>query len=242
MGQSMQNVSVRKGNIFSSGCQTIVNTVNCVGIMGAGIALECRLRYPPMFAQYAQLCADAKLDIGQLWLYKAPARWVLNFPTKKHWRYPSRVEYLHLGLQKFMDTYQARGITSVAFPLLGAQNGGLRADESLALMLHYLGQCSIPVEIYEYDPASADDLFDDFKAAFLQLPDAAIAQQSGLRLDAVRRIRDALQDPQLCQLGQLAQVPGIGDKTLEKSFAFIPRQAGAAAAQPAAGPQAAFGF
>ena len=112
----------------------------------------------------------------------------------------------------------------------------------MALMLHYLGQCSIPVEIYEYDPASADDLFDDFKAAFLQLPDAAIAQQSGLRLDAVRRIRDALQDPQLCQLGQLAQVPGIGDKTLEKSFAFIPRQAGAAAAQPAAGPQAAFGF
>ena len=242
MGQTMQNVSVRKGNIFSSRCQTIVNTVNCVGIMGAGIALECRLRYPLMFEKYAQLCADAKLDIGQLWIYRAPERWVLNFPTKKHWRYPSRVEYLHLGLQKFLDTYQARGIASVAFPLLGAQNGGLQADESLALMLHYLSQCSIPVEIYEYDPASADDLFDDFKAAFLQWSDAAIAQQSGLRLDAVRRIRGALQNPRLCQLGQLAQVQGIGDKSLEKSFAFIARQTGAVPPEPTAGPQAGFGF
>ena len=242
MGQTMQNVLVRKGNIFSSRCQTIVNTVNCVGIMGAGIALECRLRYPLMFEKYAQLCADAKLDIGQLWIYRAPERWVLNFPTKKHWRYPSRVEYLHLGLQKFLDTYQARGIASVAFPLLGAQNGGLQADESLALMLQYLGQCSIPVEIYEYDPASADDLFDDFKASFLRQSDAAITQQSGLRADAVRRIREALQDPRLCQLGQLAQVPGIGDKTLEKSFAFVSGLADAKRGDASVAQQAGFGF
>lgn len=242
MDTSMQNVSIRKGNIFSSGCQTIVNTVNCVGIMGAGIALECRLRYPKMFEQYAQLCSDAKLDIGQLWLYKDPARWVLNFPTKKHWRYPSKLEYLHLGLQKFVETYATRGITSVAFPLLGAQNGGLPPEQSLALMRQYLGQCSIPVEIYEYDPTSADDVFDDFKAAFLQGSEADIAQQSGLRLDAVRRIRQALGEPGLCQLGQLAQVPGIGDKTLEKSFAFITRQARAVPTAATTPQQAAFGF
>nr|WP_288851885.1 hypothetical protein [uncultured Acidovorax sp.] len=153
------------------------------------------------------------------------------------------MEYLHLGLQKFMDTYEARGITSVAFPLLGAQNGGLRPDESLALMLQYLGQCGITVEIYDYDPASADDLFDDFKAAFLRQSDAAIAQQSGLRADTVRRIREALQDPRLCQLGQLAQVPGIGDKTLEKSFAFMTGQQTTSpnAADPAE-QQSAFGF
>ena len=238
----MQNVSVRKGNIFSSGCQTIVNTVNCVGVMGAGIALECRLRYPLMFEQYAQLCADAKLNIGQLWIYRAPARWVLNFPTKQHWRYPSKLEYLQRGLQKFMDTYEDRGITSVAFPLLGAQNGGLPADQSLEVMLHYLQHCSIPVEIYEYDPAAPDDVFDAFKAAFLSLPDVAIGQQSGLRADAVRRVREAMGDPRLCQLAQLARVPGIGDKTLEKSFAFITRQTGAVPPEPTTEPQAAFGF
>lgn len=239
----MQNISVHKGNIFNSQCQTLVNTVNCVGIMGAGIALECRLRYPKMFEQYAKLCSDKQLDIGQLWLYKNPQRWVLNFPTKKHWRYPSRLEYLHLGLQKFVATYAERGITSVAFPLLGAQNGGLDKAQSMALMQQYLSQCSIPVEIYEYDPSAADDVFDAFKAAFLKSTDAEIAQQSGLRLHAVQRIRQALEDPHLCQLGQLAQVPGIGDKTLEKSFAFITRHTHVGA-QPAAasGSQTDFGF
>ena len=58
-------------------------------LLPAQPALERRLRYPLMFEQYAKLCADAKLDIGRLWIYRAPERWVLNFPTKKHWRYPS---------------------------------------------------------------------------------------------------------------------------------------------------------
>ncbi len=118
----------------------------------------------------------------------------------------------------------------------------LQCVGAISSELRYPGACRIPVEIYEYDPASADDVFDAFKAAFLQLPDAAIAQQSGLRADAVRRIRAALQEPRLCQLGQLAQVPGIGDKTLEKSFAFIARQTGAAAKDAPAGQQSAFGF
>lgn len=193
--------------------------------MGAGMALECRLRYPAMFEQYARLCASGQITIGKLWIYKTPERWILNFPTKKHWRYPSKLEYLHLGLQKFMETYQARGIRSIAFPMLGASNGGIAADESLLLMRQYLGACSIPVEVYQYDPCATDDVFDGFKAAFLQGADEAIAAQSGLRLDAVRRVRQALGDPQLCQLSQLALVRGIGDKTLEKSFAFMARAA-----------------
>lgn len=245
------HVSVFTGNVFRSRCQTLVNTVNCVGVMGAGIALECRLRYPAMFEQYSRLCADGQLDVGRLWLYKAPERWVLNFPTKKHWKLPSRAEYLHLGLQKFLDTYQERGITSVAFPLLGALNGGLDPQESLELMRHYLCRCTIPVEIYAYDAAAPDDVFDDFKAAFLALPDAAIKQHSGLRADGIRRVRDALASPGIRQLNQLARVPGIGDRTLEKSFAFITRHrarqaageggGGGAAAMPVA-EQQGFGF
>ncbi len=136
----------------------------------------------------------------------------------------------------------SRGITSVAFPLLGAQNGGLPADQSLEVMLHYLQHCSIPVEIYEYDPAAPDDVFDAFKAAFLSLPDAAIGQQSGLRADAVRRVREALGYPRLCQLAQLARVPGIGDKTLEKSFAFVSGLADAKLGDASVAQQAGFGF
>lgn len=227
----MQHITVRRGNIFRSTSQTLVNTVNCVGVMGAGLALECRLRYPAMFQRYAQLCSERKLDIGRLWLYKAADRWVLNFPTKRHWRYPSKPEYLHRGLQRFVETYAERGITSVAFPLLGAQNGGLAAEQSLEIMTSYLVECAIPVEIHEYDPAAPDDLYDRFKAAFAQLSDGEIRGRTGLRVDLVGRVRAALADSGIHQLAQLARVPGIGDRTLEKSFAFIMEKSGAPAGQ-----------
>ncbi len=75
-------IKIINGNIFTSKCQTIVNTVNCVGVMGAGMALECRLRYPEMHEKYILLCKDKLIDIGLLWIYKSPEKWILNFPTK----------------------------------------------------------------------------------------------------------------------------------------------------------------
>lgn len=93
--------------------------------MGAGIALECRLRYPSLYSEYVALCRQRRIQFGRLWLFKAPDRWILNFPTKEHWRDPSREEYLHAGLREFMESYEAMGIESIAFPLLGAQHGGI---------------------------------------------------------------------------------------------------------------------
>ena len=119
-------IKTYKGNLFSSSCQTIVNTVNCVGIMGAGIALEYRLRYPKMYKKYVEYCKTGLIKIGSLWLYKhSDEKWVLNFPTKTHWKYPSKTEYLLMGLDKFIDSYEQKGITSVAFPILGSEKGGL---------------------------------------------------------------------------------------------------------------------
>lgn len=209
------------GNVFTTRCQTIVNTVNCVGVMGAGIALECRLRYPAMYQQYASLCKEGKIDIGTLWIYKAHERWVLNFPTKQHWKYPTKEEYLHAGLAKFMSTYEARGVESIAFPVLGAHNGGLEPARSIEIMKSYLRACSIRVEIYQYDPTAADDLFDRFKERMLALGPEELKSVTGLRIDYIDRIRRALESPKLHQLNQLAQVNGIGDKTLEKAFAFV---------------------
>jgi len=71
-------MKIIQGNIFSSPCQTRVNTINCVGVMGTGIALEFKLRYPDMFTKYKQLCEQQQLDIGKLWLYKSEARWTLR--------------------------------------------------------------------------------------------------------------------------------------------------------------------
>ena len=92
----MSNITYIKGNIFQSDKQTIVNTVNCVGVMGKGVALGFRLRYPEMYEKYKVFCQNKQLTVGKLWLYKPDndSQWVLNFPTKIHWKYPSKMEYL----------------------------------------------------------------------------------------------------------------------------------------------------
>ncbi len=102
------SIKIISGNIFTSQCQVIVNTVNCVGVMGAGIALECRLRYPEMYDKYIQYCLESKINIGNLWIYKTESRWILNFPTKKHWKNPSKIEYLHAGLDYISKTTKLR--------------------------------------------------------------------------------------------------------------------------------------
>ena len=125
-----------------------MNTVNCMGVMGKGLALQFKTQYPHMFSVYQRMCDQRLLDIGKLWIYKTERRWILNFPTKYDWRLPSQEGYLEKGLEKFMKTYKLRGITSVAFPLLGANNGGLSPEVSFDLMHHYLRHCDIPVSIY----------------------------------------------------------------------------------------------
>ena len=137
-------------NIFDSQCQTIVNTVNCVGVMGKGLALEMKKRYPDMFEKYKDFCNKGLIDVGKLWLYKhSDEKWILNFPTKKDWRNPSEYEYIEDGMIKFVETYKERGIKTVAFPMLGCSNGGLDKDIVLQIMTKYLIKCTdLFVEIY----------------------------------------------------------------------------------------------
>lgn len=141
-------LNIVTGDIFESNTQTIVNTVNCVGAMGKGIALEYKNRYPKMFTRYQELCKLGLIKIGSLWLYNKEPKWVLNFPTKLHWKNPSKIEYLELGLEKFVNTYDEKGITSISFPLLGASNGGIDPDISLRIMCNYLDKCDIPINIF----------------------------------------------------------------------------------------------
>lgn len=138
-------------NIFDTQCQTIVNTVNCVGVMGKGIALEMKNRYPDMFEKYKTFCDNKLIDIGKLWLYKNPDdKWILNFPTKTHWRYQSEYDYIEKGMQKFIETYKDKNIKSIAFPMLGCSNGGLDVNVVLEIMMCYLSKCDdLIVEIYK---------------------------------------------------------------------------------------------
>ncbi|MBQ9638434.1 MAG: macro domain-containing protein [Bacteroidales bacterium] len=212
-------IKVITGNIFTSKCQTIVNTINCVGAMGKGVAFEYKLRYPEMCEKYVELCKEHLITIGKLWLYKAQDRWILNFPTKFHWKYPSKEEYLLKGLRKFVETYQEKQITSIAFPLLGASNGGLSEEISMALMKEYLSKCDdIDIEIYKYDPNVNDDLYLDFKKFWLSHSDDTLSKSSGMRPQYVRLIRDTLNRKDVHAMNQLLRTRGIGEDTLEKAF------------------------
>lgn len=150
---------IEAGDIFDSPAQTIVNTVNCVGVMGKGLALKYKQRYPQMFHDYQRICNQGLLDIGKLWLYKTERRWILNFPTKYDWKQPSQLYFLERGLEKFMLTYHKKQISSIAFPLLGANNGGIDPEISMQIMQHYLKDCEIPVTIYKSFKRSETPLF-----------------------------------------------------------------------------------
>lgn len=134
-----------------SGAQTVVNTVNCVGVMGKGLAAALKARHPTMFEAYKSICDRGALEPGKLWLWKGLDQWVLNFPTKKHWKGPSRLEWIEAGLEKFVSEYANRGISEVSFPRLGCGNGGLEWNDVRPLMERYLGNLSIPVYIHDYE-------------------------------------------------------------------------------------------
>ena len=137
-----------EGNIFDSPAQVIVNTVNTVGVMGKGIALEFKNRYPQMFEKYKTACEKHMLTIGKLMLVSAPDHMLLLFPTKENWRYPSKISYIEQGLKRFCDNYAQRGITSIAFPKLGCGNGELDWNEVHPLMERYLKD--LPIDVYIY--------------------------------------------------------------------------------------------
>lgn len=215
-------ISVLNDNIFTSKSQTLVNTVNCEGIMGAGIALECRLRYPDMFSRYQQFCADKQLAPGKLWLYKAADRWVLNFPTKLQWKLPSKIEYLQLGLANLVQTFEQRGITSIALPLLGADRGGLAKEQVLMLMQQALAPMAakIPVEIYLYRADAKDDVFSQFASQLQRLDAAQLKSHTGISITRLETLQQAVASGRYAQINQLADLQGIGLKTLEQVFRF----------------------
>ena len=228
--KATSNIKIIKGNIFNSRLDVIVNTINCVGVMGKGIALVFKLRYPKMFDLYKEYCLSHLIGIGKLWLYKGEegVPWVLNFPTKFHWKYPSKMEYIEKGLQKFVETYKEKKITSIAFPLLGTNNGGLDKQEVLSLMCTYLRKCDIPIEIYEYDASAPDDLFEKFKENWNKIPDnnkkdilTDVNTKGRITQKQIDIINQAVSSDSVKSMITLIESDGIGIKTMEKCFNLV---------------------
>lgn len=135
------------GDIFESSAQTIVNPVNTVGVMGAGLARAYKERYPKMFAKYKYAC-EKGFSTGNLLLSKEDDHWVLCFPTKSNWKNKSNLKYIEDGLRTFRNEYENQGITSAAFPMLGCGLGGLVWQQVKPLLEQYLGDLPIDILIY----------------------------------------------------------------------------------------------
>lgn len=142
-------------NLLESRAEALVNTVNTVGIMGKGIALQFKNQFPENYKSYKNACKSGEIRIGKLFITKEASilggeKIIINFPTKTDWRKPSEYSYIEEGLKELVQVIQEKNISSIAIPPLGAGNGGLKWDKVKVLIEAYLSD--IDSEIYIYQP------------------------------------------------------------------------------------------
>lgn len=144
-----------QGNLLEAPVQALVNTVNTVGVMGKGIALMFKERFPKNMSEYAQACQRKMVKTGHMFVTETGellgARWIVNFPTKQHWRSPSKMEWIVEGLQDLRRFIIENDVQSIAIPPLGSGNGGLDWNEVRAKIEYMLGDLT-RVDIWVYEP------------------------------------------------------------------------------------------
>ena len=142
-----------QGNLLEANAEALVNTVNTVGVMGKGIALMFRERFDENFRRYAAACKMQEVQTGKMFVTPVNdlygPRWIINFPTKQHWRSPSRMEWIVAGLQDLRRFLVENQIKSVAIPPLGAGNGGLKWEDVKLQIQQALGDLDIEILVFE---------------------------------------------------------------------------------------------
>ena len=147
-------ITYKTGNLLDAHVVAIVNAVNTVGVMGKGIALQFKNAYPENFKVYSEAVKSGKFRLGEVLVVPVkavgPVRFVINFPTKSHWRFPSRLEWIHAGLKDLRLKIEALGIRSIVLPRLGCGNGGLNWNQVRPLIEQEMGNLEVEVFIFFY--------------------------------------------------------------------------------------------
>jgi O-acetyl-ADP-ribose deacetylase (regulator of RNase III) len=131
------------GDLLAADVEALVNAVNCVGVMGKGIALAFKQRYPENYRRYRAACGRGEVALGRMFVVELATpmpRYVVNFPTKDHWRSPAHLADIETGLNDLVRVIEDRDIRSIAMPALGAGNGGLAWAEVEPLIKSRLGE------------------------------------------------------------------------------------------------------
>jgi len=213
-----------RGNIFNSKADALVNTVNCVGIMGKGIALEFRRRYPKMFKEYQQVCKRGELKPGQIFPYRERETWVLNFAIKNDWKQPSKVEWIENCLKEFPKICADIGINSVAFPWMGAMNGGIPIEKIKEITREYLSKgIDMDIEVYDFNPDAGDHLFEKLNniANTEPLDIKKLSKKSEIRLNYMDKIIKTIKQKNIKSLPRFIETGVIGKTNIEKLYSFL---------------------
>ena len=187
-------IKYKQGDLFTVNVEAIVNTVNCVGVMGRGIAMQFKKQYPENFKHYEAACKCGEVIPGKMFVYETNnllnPRLIINFPTKRHWRGESRVEDIEDGLTDLINVIQNYNIKSIALPPLGCGLGGLKWSEVKVLMEAAFSRIN-DIEIIIFEPVgtlSAGDMARNRKAPNMTEGRAAL-------VSLIRQYLDGLLDP-----------------------------------------------
>lgn len=157
------------GNILESSAECLINTVNCEGYMGKGIAYQFKQKYPLNNVDYVKACKNKELIIGKLHYYYEGGKLIVNFPTKDKWRAKSKMEYVEKGLRELVILIEKLSIKSIAIPPLGCGNGGLSWGEVKPVLLNYMEKFSESMEILIYEPSQ------NYKATIKVAPQLSVS-------------------------------------------------------------------
>ena len=209
-------VRYNKGTVFNAGTEAIVNTVNCDGVMGAGIALEFGLRYPNMYKDYENKCKNGDIYVGQVDFYEDESGiTIVNFPTKIHFKFPSRIEWVESGLKAFVQSYMKYGVTSVAFPKLGTSRGGLDWNIVRPMMEKYLMPLDLDVCICLDELKEAEGveriMLDSFNSSSIESL-TKIVRLTSKQKDAIAKGQP------FRRFWEIGRTDGIGKKTYATLF------------------------
>lgn len=159
-------IEFRRNNLLAADAEALVNSVNTVGVMGKGVALQLKKKFPGNFKEYERACKQGRVVVGKMFTVELDSltnpRYIINFPTKKHWRENSRLEYIEQGLEDLVSEVRRLDLTSIAIPPLGCGNGGLSWEREVRPLIEEALAQVPETKAYVYEPSEAA------KPAFLE--------------------------------------------------------------------------